>query len=173
LLEDLNAEQAEIISSRQRIRKYLDMLSTYEVGAIYSKYFIAVINLCVGFQLILGMDYDIKYKPEFYAKFRSQSKLKSTVEFARNGDWEAVSAMLTYHSHTLLKHRLPIISSLPETINPHIYRWGKKHLTLSVYVHGKTFTSRSLLPECDEEEVLPWITESLRDQDWCESFYSR
>ncbi|XP_059489880.1 NBAS subunit of NRZ tethering complex-like [Neocloeon triangulifer] len=133
LQEDLNAEQTEIIRSRQKLLKFMDMLATYE--------------------LILGKESDILYNPDFYDKFRNQSPLKSALEFARNGNWQAVSIMLTYHSHSLMKHRLPIISNLPETIDPHEYR--------------------SLLPECDEEEVVPRITDILRDQDWSETFYFR
>ncbi|CAB3379605.1 Hypothetical predicted protein [Cloeon dipterum] len=133
LQEDLNVEQTDIIRSRQKLLRYMDMLSTYE--------------------LILGKESDVLYNLDFYAKFRMQSPLKSAIEFARNGSWQAVSTMLTYHSHCLMKHRLPIISNLPETIDPHDYR--------------------SLLPECDEEEVVPWITDILRDQDWCETFYFR
>jgi len=80
------------------------------------------IKVIVNFQLILGKDSDILYNLDFYAKFRSQSKLKSAVEYARNGNWQAVSTMLTYHGQSLMKHRLPILSSLPETIDPHEYR---------------------------------------------------
>lgn len=128
----MNNEQLELLQCRQKLLRYLDMLSTYEVRHPSPTCFFIITMVLLFFtyfpplmlQLILGgNNSDELYEASFYDKFRSQSSLQSVVQFARDCQWQAVSCMLTYHSKSLLRHRLPVLSSFPETMDPFTYRY--------------------------------------------------
>ncbi|GFN79688.1 neuroblastoma-amplified sequence-like [Plakobranchus ocellatus] len=90
-----------------------------------------------------------RYNSKFYTAFRSRSIYELTAEYAQNNDWRAVETMLTYHSQELAPHRLAILSNFPETADPSDYT--------------------SLLPEIrDDDTIVPWETDTWRDQDWAE-----
>lgn len=129
---NLTVEQKVLISTRRRLLQYLDRLSIYEV--------------------ILGGAHlaPERFSSSFFEKFRSQSALQSTIQFAHQGDWQAVVIMFTFNGAQTLPHRLTVCSSFPETLAP--------------------FDYRSVLPECDiNGEVFLWDQESLREPDWSES----
>ncbi|KAG7161624.1 Neuroblastoma-amplified sequence-like 1 [Homarus americanus] len=128
--KNLTSEQKTVIRARQKLLTYLDRLATYEV--------------LLGGAHVAPEHYDAS----FFDKFRSQSAISATIEFARNYDWRGVDAMFTYHGDETLPHRLAVLSSFPPTMGP--------------------FEYRLLLPECEEEEVFFWEQEQLRDEDWCE-----
>ncbi|XP_071535636.1 NBAS subunit of NRZ tethering complex-like [Panulirus ornatus] len=127
---DLTQEQKTVIRARQKLLMYLDRLATYEV--------------LLGGAHLAPEHYDAA----FFDKFRSQSAISATVEFARNYDWRGVDAMFTYHGEETLPHQLAVLSNFPPTMGP--------------------FEYRSLLPECEGDEVFLWEEEQLRDEDWCE-----
>ncbi|GLH06021.1 Neuroblastoma-amplified sequence [Gryllus bimaculatus] len=128
--ESLTAAQQELILYRWKLLWYLDMLHTYK-------------------KIQSGPNGGKSYNFEFYDRFRSESVLASTVEFAREGRWYAVKILLTYHGNAVLRHWLPILSNFPETLNPRDYE--------------------ALLPECDSQgSVFPWKQQELRPRDWCE-----
>ncbi|XP_069188396.1 NBAS subunit of NRZ tethering complex-like isoform X2 [Procambarus clarkii] len=128
--KNLTLEQKTVIRARQKLLTYLDRLATYEV--------------LLGGAHVAPDHYDAT----FFDKFRSQSAISATIEFARNYDWQGVDAMFTYHGGECLPHRLAVLSNFPPTMGP--------------------FEYRSLLPECEEDEVFLWEQEELRDEDWCE-----
>ncbi|XP_070541643.1 NBAS subunit of NRZ tethering complex-like [Ptychodera flava] len=131
---NLMLEQKELCRSRLKILTYLDRLDTYEV--------------------ILGGPHaaEERFDDKYFRKFRSQNIVEAAVEFARDGDWQALDSIFTYHGSDTLPHRLAIISNFPETMSP--------------------FEYRHLLPQagfCDNEpDVLEWPNESWREKDWCE-----
>ncbi|XP_068083289.1 NBAS subunit of NRZ tethering complex [Anabrus simplex] len=127
----LTEEQRELLRYRRKLLRYLDMLRTYE--KIEGEARLA----------------EIMYNSAFYDKFRSESVITSTVEFAREGRWYAVKTMFTYHGAAVLSHWLPVLSNFPETSNPYDYEL--------------------LLPECDSDgSVMPWDQQQLREEDWSE-----
>ncbi|KAK4329181.1 hypothetical protein Pmani_000411 [Petrolisthes manimaculis] len=128
--KSLTTEQKTIIRARQKLLTYLDRLSTYEI--------------------LLGGPHVARdlYDAAFFDKFRSQTAVSATVEFARGYDWRAVDIMFTYHGKETLPHRLPILSCFPPIMAP--------------------FEYQSLLPECKGDEVYPWEQERPRHLDWCE-----
>ncbi|KAK3865525.1 hypothetical protein Pcinc_028882 [Petrolisthes cinctipes] len=128
--KNLTTEQKTIIRARQKLLTYLDRLATYEI--------------------LLGGPHVARdlYDAAFFDKFRSQTAVSATVEFARGYDWRAVDIMFTYHGKETLPHRLPILSCFPPIMAP--------------------FEYRSLLPECKGDEVYPWEQERPRHLDWCE-----
>lgn len=129
---NLTVEQKMVISTRRRLLQYLDRLAIYEI--------------------ILGGAHRApeRFSSSFFEKFRAQSALESTVQFAHEGNWQAVEIMFTYNGAQTLPHRLAVCSSFPEVVAPYEYR--------------------SLLPECDiNGEVFLWDQESLRELDWSES----
>ncbi|XP_063884338.1 NBAS subunit of NRZ tethering complex-like isoform X2 [Scylla paramamosain] len=126
----LTQEQKTVILARQKLLTYLDRLATYEV--------------LLGGAHLAPEHYDAG----FYDKFRSQSAISATVEFARDGDWGGVDVMFTYHGEDTLPHRLAVLSNFPPTLGPYEYR--------------------ALLPECKGDKVFAWEQERLRDEDWCE-----
>lgn len=128
--KNLSTEQKNVIRARRKLLTYLDRLDTYEV--------------LLGGSHVAPEHYDAS----FFDKFRSQSAISATVEFARNYDWRGVEAMFTYHGAETLPHRLAVLSNFPPTMGP--------------------FEYRSLLLECEGDEVFEWEQEQLRDEDWSE-----
>lgn len=76
------------------------------------------------FQVLLGGPHVAPehYDASFFDKFRSQSAISATVEFARNYDWRGVEAMFTSHGAETLPHRLAVLSNFPPTMGPFEYR---------------------------------------------------
>lgn len=60
----------------------------------------------------------------FFDKFRSQSAISATIEFAHNYDWRGVAAMFTDHGEETLPHRLAVLSNFPPTMGPFEYRYS-------------------------------------------------
>ncbi|XP_047117537.1 NBAS subunit of NRZ tethering complex-like isoform X2 [Schistocerca piceifrons] len=100
----LNNDQKELLKFRILLLHYLDMLRTYEI--------------------IMGGPHlaDSLYDSSFYQRFRSTPLIVSVVEFAREGNCEAVQHMFTYHGSVVLPHWLPVLSSFPETMDPVNYQ---------------------------------------------------
>ncbi|XP_077988543.1 NBAS subunit of NRZ tethering complex-like [Glandiceps talaboti] len=131
---NLKLEQKELCRSRLKLLTYLDRLATYEV---------ILGGACAA---------EERFIDKYFRKFRSQNIVEAAVEYAREGDWNAVDSIFTYHGKDTLPHRLAIISNFPETMLP--------------------FQYRTLLPQAgfrhDDPDVIEWPEESWRDKDWCE-----
>ncbi|XP_022807104.1 neuroblastoma-amplified sequence-like isoform X1 [Stylophora pistillata] len=133
--ESFNLEQRGICMYRLKLLQYLDRLSTYEV--------------------ILGgvhMAHE-EYCHTFFERFRELNILQAAVEYAREGNWEALDVIFTYHGKETIPHRLAILSNFDETIPP--------------------FEYSTLLPEAgfpaEDPEILEWDEKSWRDVDWVEN----
>lgn len=113
----------------------------FQIKTIYKPFF---------FQKIIGSP--TKYNSADYGNFRKQPAIVATVNFARQGNWQAVSIMFTYMGNEVLPHWLPILSNFPETLRPLQYR--------------------SLLPEIVDNDVIPWETRKLRNLDWSEKSFA-
>ncbi|CAB4022273.1 Neuroblastoma-amplified sequence, partial [Paramuricea clavata] len=131
----LSVEQRNICRYRLRFLKYWDRLSTYEA--------------ILGGPAVAHDTFDCG----FFSKFRDSNIVETSVEFARDNDWNAVDLLLTYHGKEILPHYLSILSNFPETTTP--------------------FDYRSLLPEAgieeNEPEVYDFEQKTWRTQDWVEN----
>ncbi|XP_028411208.1 LOW QUALITY PROTEIN: neuroblastoma-amplified sequence-like [Dendronephthya gigantea] len=131
----LSVEQRNICRYRLRFLTYCDRLSTYET--------------ILGGPAVAHDNFD----SVFFTSFRDSNIVESSVNFARDNDWNAVDCLLTYHGKQTLPHYLSILSNFPETTSP--------------------FDYRSLLPEAgiddDEPEVYEWEEKTWRTQDWVEN----
>nr|XP_034172180.1 neuroblastoma-amplified sequence-like isoform X2 [Osmia lignaria] len=126
-MKHLSEAQKDLIKYRRKLLDHLDKLLTYEI--------------------ILGSS--LKYDKTFYEEFRQLSTIENAVRFAKDGDWQGVEIMFTYHGENLLPHWLAIISYFPETLNPLKYK--------------------KLLPECDTDGQLFLLDQcELRQKDWSE-----
>ncbi|XP_012141773.2 NBAS subunit of NRZ tethering complex isoform X2 [Megachile rotundata] len=126
-IKNLSEAQKDLIKYRRKLLDHLDKLLTYEI--------------------ILGSS--LKYDKTFYEEFRQLSTIENAVRFAKNGDWQGVEIMFTYHGENLLSHWLAIISFFPETLNPLKYK--------------------KLLPECDTDgQLFLFDQRELRQKDWSE-----
>lgn len=105
-------------------------------------------------QQILGGEgiAEFHFKADVYRKFREQSVLESAINFARSGNFDAVSVLFTCHGDETLDHWLLILSNFPEVVSPFLYQ--------------------KLLPDCgiSDSEVYPWETTEEQDEDWCDIF---
>ena len=105
-------------------------------------------------QRILGGEgiAEFHFKADVYEKFREQSILQSAVNFARSGNFEAVSVLFTCHGDDTLDHWLLILSNFPEVVSPFLYQ--------------------KLLPDCgiSDSEVYPWETTEQQEEDWSDIF---
>ncbi|XP_019858990.1 PREDICTED: neuroblastoma-amplified sequence-like [Amphimedon queenslandica] len=139
--KSLSEDEIFLCQCRETLLKYLDRLNTYEV--------------------ILGgpaatLD---GYDSSVFGEFRNINLIQAAIDFAKDGQWEAVEALFDRHGNVVLPYRLIILSYLPETIS----------------FAGDI---QYLLPTLNEAgEVIEWEGESLRDQDWVEhqsirQFYS-
>ncbi|KAK7009358.1 neuroblastoma-amplified sequence [Biomphalaria glabrata] len=118
--------------------------------------FLTYLDRLKTYELILGGTLAAveRYNAEFYTHFRARNIFELTTEYAQKNDWAAVEILFIYHSDELAPHRLAILSNFPETSDPNEYK--------------------SLLPKLSEdEEVIPWETDSWRHPDWSEAFECR
>ncbi|XP_031558111.1 neuroblastoma-amplified sequence-like isoform X2 [Actinia tenebrosa] len=129
---NFNLEQRDVCRYRLKLLKYLDRLSTYEA--------------------ILGGPHIAheEYSKEFFQGFRETNVVQAAVQYAKDGEWEALDAIFTYHGLHTLPHRLAILSNFSETKPPSDYE--------------------ALLPEVSEscKDVLHWDQRCWRASDWCE-----
>ncbi|ESP01249.1 hypothetical protein LOTGIDRAFT_212786 [Lottia gigantea] len=130
-MKNLTLEQKELCRARLRFLQYLDRLRTYE---------------CIlGGPSVAPQRFD----SEFFKEFRSQNIVEVATEYARNGDYEALHSLFTFHSEDILHHRLAILSNFPETMAPSDYQ--------------------SLLPIIRKDgSIEEWVTDTWRNIDWVE-----
>ncbi|XP_048583516.1 NBAS subunit of NRZ tethering complex isoform X2 [Nematostella vectensis] len=129
-----NLEQRDICRYRLRLLQYLDRLDTYEV--------------ILGGSHVAHEEYDW----ELFQRFRDINIVQAAVEYAREGNHEAVESIFTYHGEATLPHWLAILCNFPETLPPSEYS--------------------GILPEAGfqqgDPDVLPWEQKFWRNRDWCE-----
>lgn len=129
----LNEQQKELCRFRRQLLRHWHSLLIYE--------------------RILGDPKSIRqhFDHLFYAEFRYKSPFEASIEFARNSDCRAVTAMFNHCTEHINEHLLPILSNFPETLSPYQYR--------------------DLLPYCNKNDIYEWKgTKLMQDTDWCERF---
>ncbi|KAM7430043.1 hypothetical protein ABFA07_019200 [Porites harrisoni] len=129
-----NLEQRDICMYRLKLLQYLDRLSTYEaiLGGVHMAH--------------------EEYCHIFFERFREINIMQAAVEYARDGNCDALDAIFTYHGKETLPHRLAILSNFDETIPPSEYQ--------------------ALLPEAGfsagDPDILEWDEKCWRCADWAE-----
>lgn len=128
--ENLNDQQNELCRCRQDLLRHQHSLFAYE--------------------RILG-DYKTvqqHFDHVFYDEFRQKCPLNVCIDYAHEGDANAVEKLLNFYTEDLRPHLLAILSNFPETLSPYHYR--------------------NLLPCLREDDlVYEWPTQVENEQfDW-------
>lgn len=100
----LNSQQKDLCRFRQYLIHYEHSLSAYE-------------NTLGDYRAIQQ-----NFNHVFYDEFRQKSPLNFCIDFANEGDVNAVEICLDFYLPDLGRHLLAILSNFPETMSPYKYR---------------------------------------------------
>ncbi|KAG7265899.1 hypothetical protein CRUP_009503 [Coryphaenoides rupestris] len=142
----LSAEEEAAMKKEREERKRQELLAKVD----FSRLTLEQKELCRSrLKLLTYLD-----RLATYERFRSQNIIASARTYARESNVQALDILFTFHGSELLKHRLAVLNSFPETTSPHEYT--------------------TLLPEaCLDEDggglaLIPWEEQRHSDMDWCE-----
>lgn len=68
------------------------------------------------------LDDQYNFETSSYNEFRSSSILHCALKYARKGFCESLMILFTYHLDELQDHIFPLLSNLPETMDPSDFR---------------------------------------------------
>lgn len=100
----LNEQQKELCRCRQNLLHYNHILSAYEY--------------ILGDYRTIQQNFD----HVLYNDMRQRSPLNNCINFANEGNAQAVEIHLNFYTGQLSPHMIPILSNFPETLSPYQYR---------------------------------------------------
>lgn len=68
------------------------------------------------------LDDQYDFETSSYHEFRTSTILQIALQYARRGFCEALKILLTYHLDELEDHIFPLLSNLPESMDPSEFR---------------------------------------------------
>ncbi len=102
-LDNITVDQEELLHTRIKLLKYMDLLNVYE-------------------QILGGpLKAAERFCPEKFQQIRSKSLLDVCLDYAHEGDSEAVNILFIYYHKELKGKQLEIIGNFSETIIPDKY----------------------------------------------------
>uniref|UniRef100_A0A6G1S4G2 Neuroblastoma-amplified sequence n=1 Tax=Aceria tosichella TaxID=561515 RepID=A0A6G1S4G2_9ACAR len=135
----LNGQQKELCRCRQNLIRYEHSLRAYE-------------NTLGDYRTVQQ-----NFDHVFYDEFRRKCPLNFCLDFANDGDANAVENCLDFYTADLKKHLLAILSNFPETLSPYQYR----NLLPCLRGKDKVFEWRSLSGSKPLQDRTDW---SSRDR---------
>ncbi|XP_014673695.1 PREDICTED: neuroblastoma-amplified sequence-like isoform X2 [Priapulus caudatus] len=99
----LTLQQIQLCQSRQKLLRYLDRLTTYEI--------------LLGGASVADEHFDYKE----FKELREKNIVELAVGYAQCGRVHSVETLLMHHGDDLLPHWLPILSNFPEIVPPSNY----------------------------------------------------
>jgi hypothetical protein len=132
--DDLSDQQKELCRCRQNLIIYEHSLSVYE-------------NTLGDYRTVQQ-----SFDHVFYNEFRQKCPLNFCLDFANEGDANAVEICLNFYTEELERHLLAILYNFPETLSPYQYR----NLLPCVRDKEKIFKWRSLTRKEPLKDKTDW-----------------